>query len=194
MAWLLAGSLSLSMAGCDRSSQAIAHAVAGTDATGTDLAKELSLTDHHGNTRTLADFRGKAVVVVFGYTHCPDWCPTTLADLARTMKLLGNDAGKVQVLFVTLDPKRDTPALLAQYVPSFYPSFLALYGDEAATEKAARNFGVDYQRQEGGASDGYTLDHTAGSFVLDAQGKLRLFLRYGIEANKIAGDLRTVLR
>jgi protein SCO1 len=192
LAWLLAGLLGLSMAGCDRSVQGITSA-GGSDATGTDMAKELSLTDHHGKPRTLADFRGKVVVVAFGYMHCPDVCSTTLADMARALKLLGNDAGKVQVLFVTLDPKRDTPALLGQYATSFHPNFLSLYGDRDATEKAARNFGVDYQEHLDGGSDD-TLDHTAGSFVLDANGKLRVFFRNGIEPTKMAEDLRTILR
>jgi len=194
MACLFGGLLGLSVAACQRPSPATMSAFAGTDAGHTGPSQALSLTDHTGRPRTLADFKGKVVVVIFGYTRCPDFCPSTLADMARAMKLLGNAANKVQVLFVTLDPSRDTPALLAQYVPSFYPSFLALRGDAAATAKAAKSFGVDYQQQPGDGPGDYTLDHTAGVFVLDLQGKLRLFLHEGIGPDKTARDLQQLLQ
>jgi len=166
-----------------------------TDITGVDYGKELSLTDFHGKPRTLADFRGKVVVVFFGYTHCPDVCPTTLAELAQVMKKLGADSDKVQVLFVTVDPARDTPALLAQYVPAFDPRFLGLYGDAQATQRAAKEFKVFYEIKKGATPAEYTVDHSAGAYVIDTKGRLRLFVGYGrIGADDLAADIRTLLR
>lgn len=165
----------------------------GTDITGVDWGKDFHLTDHTGKPRTLADFRGKVVVVFFGYTHCPDVCPTTLSEMAAVMKRLGKDAARVQVLFVTLDPARDTPELLAQYVPSFYPTFLGLFGDEAATRETARNFKVFYQKQETGSKVGYTLDHAANTFVYDPAGRLRLLFGFGSGADLISHDINELL-
>jgi len=163
-----------------------------TDVTGADFAKELNLNDHTGRSRKLEDFRGKVVVVFFGYTHCPDVCPTTLAELAAVMKELGPDAQRVQVLFVTVDPERDTREVLAQYVPSFNPTFLGLYGDADATARAAKSFKVFYQRQAqaGGA---YTVDHAAGTYILDPEGRLRLFGQYGVGAPALLHDIRALL-
>jgi protein SCO1/2 len=152
---------------------------------------DFRLTDHNGKTRTLADFRGKAVVLFFGYIHCPDICPTTLADLAQTMRLLGKDAEKVQVLFVTVDPERDKPEILAQYVPSFDPSFLALSGDAQATEQAAEAFKVLYRKQP--TSSGYNMDHSSSSFIIDPAGRVRLLAPYGQRAEWLADDLRLLL-
>jgi protein SCO1/2 len=166
-----------------------------TDITGVDYGKELSLTDQNGRHRTLADFRGKVVVLFFGYTHCPDVCPTTLAELAQVMKTLGADADRVQVLFVTVDPERDTPALLSQYVPAFDPRFLGLYGDTEATQRAAKEFKVFYEIHKGAAPGEYTVDHSAGSYVIDTKGRLRLFVAYDrIGAGDLAADIRTLLR
>ena len=164
-----------------------------TDITGADFGRELALTGHDGKPRTLADFRGKAVVLFFGYTHCPDVCPTTLADLAGVMKKLGKDAERVQVLFVTLDPERDTPAVLAQYVPAFDPRFLGLYGDHAATQRAAKEFRIFYEKRAGSAPRAYTIDHSAQSYVFDPQSRLRLFVRQDRIATDLAEDLRTLL-
>jgi protein SCO1/2 len=164
-----------------------------TDITGADFGKELALTGHDGKPRTLADFRGKAVVLFFGYTHCPDVCPTTLADLAGVMKKLGKDAERVQVLFVTLDPERDTPAVLSQYVPAFDPRFLGLYGDPAATQRAAKEFRIFYEKRAGSAPGAYTVDHSAQSYVFDPQGRLRLFVRQDRIADDLGADLRTLL-
>ncbi len=164
-----------------------------TDITGADFGKELALTGHDGRPRTLADFRGKAVVLFFGYTHCPDICPTTLADMAGVMKKLGKDAGRVQVLFVTVDLERDTPAVLSQYVPAFDPSFLGLYGDLAATQRAAKEFKIFYEKRAGSAPGSYTIDHSGQSYILDAQGRLRLLVRTERIADDLAGDLRTLL-
>lgn len=165
-----------------------------TDLTGLDYAKDFALTDHNGKPRTLADFKGKAVVIFFGYTQCPDVCPTTMAEMASVMKLLGPDADKVQVLFVTLDPERDTQALLASYVPNFDKRFLGLYGDAAATAKVAKEFKVFYQKVAGKTPGSYTVDHTAGSYVFDPQGRIRLFLRHGQGAEPVAHDLKILLK
>jgi len=163
-----------------------------TDITGADYGKELTLTDHTGKTRTLADFRGKVVVVFFGYTHCPDVCPTTLAELKVAREQLGDDGKRVQVLFVTVDPERDTRELLAIYVPAFDPSFLGLYGDATETARVAKEFKVFYQKAPGKTPGSYTVDHTSGSYVFDPQGRLRLLVRPGNVPNLVA-DLRILL-
>jgi protein SCO1/2 len=163
-----------------------------TDVTGADFGKELHLTDHNGRARSLADFRGQVVTVFFGFTHCPDVCPTTLAEMAQVMKELGPDADKVQVLFITVDPERDTQSVLRQYVPSFHPRFIGLYGDAAATARAAKEFKVYYHKQPAG-SGGYSVDHSAGTFILDRQGRLRLFAQYGQGAPALLHDIRLLL-
>lgn len=164
-----------------------------TDVTGLDYAKDFAMTDHTGKMRTLADFKGKAVVVFFGYTQCPDVCPTTMAEMASVMKQLGPLSDKVQVLFVTVDPERDTPELLSKYVPAFDPRFLGLVGDKEATEKMAKEFRVFFQKVQGKEPGSYTMDHTAGSYVFDPQGRLRLFVRHGQGAEPIAHDLKLLL-
>jgi protein SCO1/2 len=164
------------------------------DITGADFGKDFHLTDHNGKPRSLADFRGKIVLLFFGYTHCPDVCPVTMAQFAQVMKELGADAKRVQVLFVTLDPERDTPALLAQYVPAFNPDFLGLYGDMAATKETAKAFHVFFEKQPGKTPETYSIDHTAGTYVFDTQGRLRLFVKYGQEgAPDLVADLRALL-
>lgn len=165
-----------------------------TDITGADFGRELALTGHDGKPRTLADFRGKVVILFFGFTHCPDICPTTLADAAAALKKLGSDAARVQVLFVTVDPERDTPEVLAKYVPAFDPGFLGLTGDAAATQRAAKEFKIFYEKRPGGAPGAYTVDHSGQSYVLDAQGRLRLFVRHDRIAQDLAEDLRALLR
>lgn len=152
---------------------------------------DFSLTDHNGKTRTLADFRGKAVVLFFGYTHCPDVCVTTLADLAQVMQLLGKDADKVQVLFITVDPERDKPELLAQYAPAFHPSFLGLYGDAQATAQAAKAFYVAYEKRP--TASGYNMDHTVGAFLVDPKGKVRLRAPLAQRTDWLADDIRLLL-
>ena len=164
-----------------------------TDVTGLDYAKDFAMPDHTGKMRTLADFKGKAVVVFFGYTQCPDVCPTTMAEMANVMKELGQLSDKVQVLFVTVDPERDTPELLSKYVPSFDPRFLGLVGDKEATEKMAKEFRVFFQKVPGKQPGSYTMDHTAGSYVFDPQGRLRLFVRHGQGAEPIVHDLKLLL-
>lgn len=164
-----------------------------TDVTGLDYAKDFSLPDFNGKQRTLADFRGKAVVMFFGYTQCPDVCPTTMSEMASVMQKLGPLADRVQVLFVTVDPERDTPELLSKYVPAFDRRFLGLVGDKAATEKVAKEFKIFYQKVPGKTPGSYTIDHTAGSYVFDPQGRLRLFIRNGQSADTIEHDLRLLL-
>jgi protein SCO1/2 len=181
--------LALMLAGCGLSQPAFKN----TDVTGSDCCRDFRLTDHNGKTRTLADFRGKAVVIFFGYTQCPDVCPTTMAELKAVLQQLGPDAQRVQVLFVTLDPERDTRELLANYVPAFDPSFLGLYGDLETTAKTAKEFRVFYQKQPGPTPSSYTLDHTAGSYVFDPQGRVRLFVRHGDGGANLVADLRALL-
>jgi protein SCO1/2 len=164
-----------------------------TDVTGADCCKDFRLTDHTGKLSTLADFRGKAVVVFFGYTQCPDVCPTTMAEMKSVLQQLGSDGKRVQVLFVTVDPERDTRELLANYVPAFDASFLGLYGDPETTAKTAKEFKVFYQKVPGKTPASYTVDHTAGSFVFDPQGRIRLFARYGDGGANLAADLKTLL-
>lgn len=163
------------------------------DITNANWGTDFRLTDHHGQPRSLSDFRGKAVAVFFGYVNCPDVCPTTLTKLAGVLKALGKDAQHVQVLLVTLDPKRDTPDILQKYVPAFHPSFLGLYGDEQATEQIAKEFKVFYQRQKSDANGFYTVDHGGGIFVFDPQGRIRLFIGDEHSTDVIARDLKTLL-
>ena len=163
--------------------------ITGVQGYGTDFR----LLDHHGKSRTMADFRGKVVAIFFGFTHCPDVCPTTLSEMKRVMEILGKDASRLQVLFITVDPARDTAALLSQYVPSFNPSFLGLVGDKAAMAQVAQDFKITVRKVAGTSPDNYSVDHTAGTLVFDAQGRLRLFVNYGLEADKIAADIKRLL-
>lgn len=178
------------LAGCDKPDPGPKFRL--TDVTGANFGKELALTDHHGKPRTLVDFRGKVVTVFFGFTHCPDVCPTTLAEMAQVAKELGSDADKLQVLFVTVDPERDTQEVLSRYVPSFNPSFLGLHGDAEQTARAAREFKIFFQKQPSGSS--YSVDHSAGTYVIDRQGRLRLFAQYGQGAAALLHDIRVLLR
>ena len=187
MRWILLV-LALALGACDSKPQ-----FTSTDISGADYAKDFALTDHTGTPRTMADFRGKAVVMFFGYTQCPDVCPTTLNGMAEVMKLLGEESKKVQVLFVTVDPERDTPQLLAQYVPSFHPSFIGLYADAQTIARTAQDFRVFYQKQPGNSPGTYTVDHTAGSYVFDPQGRLRLYVKHAEKPEVIAADLKQLL-
>ena len=182
----------LLLAGCDKINNRPV-AFQNTDLTGLDYAKDFALTDHHGKPRTLADFKGKVVIMFFGYTQCPDVCPTTMVEMANVVKELGPSGKDVQVLFVTIDPERDTQELLAQYVPAFNPTFLGLYGDAAATARTAKEFKVFYAKVPGSTPQNYSMDHTAGSYVFDRNGQVRLFLRHGKGAASIVPDLRQLL-
>lgn len=181
-------SLALLLSGCSESSRFVS-----TDLSAVEWGKDFSLTDHKGQVRRLADFRGKAVVLFFGYTQCPDVCPTTLVTMRDAMALLGEDAQRVQVLFVTLDPARDTPQLLAQYLPSFHPSFLGLLGDDNAIAALAKDFKVFYVKQPGSTPGSYSIDHSTSSYAYDPQGRLRLLLRHGEAPANIAADLKLLL-
>ncbi len=188
MVRLLFLTLALLLAGCDSRPQ-----FGNTDISEADYARDFALTDHTGKPRTMADFRGKAVVIFFGYTQCPDVCPTTMTGMTEAMKLLGEGATKVQVLFVTVDPERDTQQLLAQYVPVFHPSFLGLYADPQTIAKTAQAFRVFYKKQPGSTPTTYTVDHTAGSYVYDPQGRLRLYIKHGEKPEVIAKDLKLLI-
>jgi len=165
-----------------------------SDVTGSAFGRDFALTDHAGKPRTLADFRGKVVVLFFGYAQCPDVCPTTLAALAEAMRQLGPDAAKVQVLFVTVDPERDTRELMSSYVTAFDRSFLGLSGDAEATARTAKEFKILYQKQPGKTPESYTVDHSAGTFIFDPQGRLRLYVGHGQGPDVFAHDIRELLR
>jgi protein SCO1/2 len=165
----------------------------GTDISGAQFGNPLALTDHHGNARKLADFQGKVVALFFGYTHCPDVCPTTMDDMSKALRMLGGDRSQVQVLFVTLDPERDTQEVLAQYVPSFDESFIGLYGDVATTEQVAKDFKLFYKKQASSGKSSYTIDHSAGIYVFDKKGALRVFMNHGQKPQDIAHDLKQLM-
>ena len=185
---LVAGALALS--GCGAGTPKFKS----SDVTGAGFGRDFALTDPAGKPRTLADFRGKVVVLFFGYTQCPDVCPTTLSALAEAMKTLGADAGRVQVVFVTVDPDRDTAELLSSYVTAFDPSFVGLRGDADAIARTAKEFKILYQKQPGRTPGSYTVDHSAGTFVFDPQGRLRLYVGNGQGAEVFAHDIRELLR
>ncbi|MBA2722044.1 MAG: SCO family protein [Methylibium sp.] len=179
------------LAGCER--QAPAAGFQAIDITGADYGGELSLPDISGRQRTLADFKGQAVVVFFGFTHCPDVCPTTMAELAAVKEKLGEDGERLQALFVTVDPERDTPKLLERYMASFDPSFIALRGTVEQTQALAKSFKAYFQKVPGKEPGSYSVDHTAGAYVFDPQGRLRLFVRYGQPVEAWVADLKRLL-
>ena len=184
----------LALAGCDRSAPAApAHHFNAVDLTGASYAQQFSLPDFDGKVRTLADFKGKVTAVFFGYTQCPDACPTTMAELAGIEKTLGADAARVQVVFITVDPSRDTAALLKSYVTNFNPGFLALRGDEAQTQAVAKEFKVFYEKVPGKTATDYSIDHTAGTYIFDTQGRIRLFARQNMDPDQLTGDLKALL-
>jgi protein SCO1/2 len=165
----------------------------GIDITGAEYARQLALTDANGKARTLDDFKGKVAIVFFGYTQCPDVCPTTLADVAAVKKKLGPDGDKVVPVFVTIDPERDTAELLKAYVGSFGPDFVALRGNPEQTQAAAREFKIFYAKVPGTTDGSYTMDHTANAYVFDPQGRVRLAERYGVGADALAKDVKALL-
>ncbi len=180
----------LAVAGCGKSEPAFQN----LDLTGnTQFGADFSLPDTNGRMHTLADYKGKAVVLFFGYTHCPDVCPATMAELAQALQALGADAKRVQVLFVTIDPDRDTPPVLSQYVQAFNPTFVGLRPSDAQLAKVAKDFRVYYAKVPGKTPDNYTMDHTAASYVFDPSGKLRLFARDGQGAQPWVHDLKLLL-
>ena len=178
------------LAGCNEPKAAFK----GVDITGADYAKELNLPDQNGQVRKIKDFSGKLVVVFFGYTQCPDVCPTTMQELAEVKRLLGADGDKLQAVFVTVDPERDTTELLKAYVENFDPSFVALRPTPEQLPQITKEFKIYFKRVEGKTPTSYTMDHSAGSYTFDAQGKVRLFNRYGMGAEALAHDFKLLLK
>jgi protein SCO1/2 len=193
---LLAAALSAALAGCDKlgsSSAPAAVTFRGADITGADYARTLALPDVNGQPRTLGDFKGKVTVVFFGYTQCPDVCPTTMTELAQVKKSLGADGDKLQAVFVTIDPERDTPEILKSYMASFDPSFVALRGTLEQTQATAKEFKVYFAKVPGKTEGSYTMDHSAGAFILDTKGNVRLFERYGAGPEGLTADVKALI-
>jgi protein SCO1/2 len=181
--------VALALAGCDQGKKGFNS----VDISGASYAHDFRLKDPHGNVRSLVDFRGKVVVVFFGFAQCPDVCPTTLADLAEIKKRLGKDGDQLQVIFITLDPERDTPQVLAPYVAAFDPSFIGLAGTPEETIAVAKEFKIFFQKVPGKTATSYTLDHTAGSFVFDRDGHVRLFVRHAGGVEPVLEDIKALL-
>lgn len=188
---LFVGLVVTSLCGCNQPQAA--QPFKSANVTGIDSGKDFRLTDHQGKLRTLSDFKGKIVVLFFGYTHCPEACPNTLMELALVMKRLGSDANRVQVLFITLDPERDTQALLAQFVPSFNSKFIGLYGTVAQTAETAKEYHLFFNKQQGSSQGNYTLDHSVGTYIYDRSGKLRLHAGYGQGVDTLVHDIKLLL-
>ena len=181
----------LALAGCERA--APPHHFNAIDLSGAQYAHDFNLPDFDGKPRTLADFRGKVTAVYFGYTQCPDACPTTLAELASVEKSLGADATRLQVVFITVDPSRDTAALLKNYVTNFRPDFLALRGDEKQTKATADEFKIFYEKVPGKTADTYTIDHISGVYLFDTQGRVRLFAKQDLAPALLTADIQALL-
>ena len=188
---ILAASAAALLGACDRGQSGVSFKA--IDITGADYAQGFDLPDADGQRRTMADFKGKVTVVFFGYTHCPDVCPTTLLELAAVKKALGADGDRVQGVFITVDPERDAAPMLKAYMDNFGAGFVALRGTLDETKAAAKAFKVFYAKVPGSTPDSYTMDHTAGSYVFDAKGKVRLFTRYGAGAEALTSDLKALL-
>lgn len=188
----LAALTALALAGCQKASPD-KPAFKGVELTGAEYARQLNLTDQDGRARSLADFKGKVLVVFFGYTQCPDVCPTTMAEVAEVKRSLGADGDKVQGIFVTIDPERDTGQLLKAYMASFDPSFVALRGSAEQTQAAAKEFKVFFAKVPGKTPESYTMDHTAASFIFDTEGRVRVYARYGSGAQPLADDIKLLL-
>lgn len=178
------------MSGCTDSKPQFAS----IDITGADYAKDFALADHNGQMRSIKDFAGKVVVVFFGFTQCPDVCPTSMAELAEIKKMLGADGGRLQGLFISLDPERDTPQVLKAYMGNFDPSFLALRPTLEQLPQLAKDFKIFYKKVEGKTPGSYTLDHSAGSYIFDPQGRVRLYSRYGSGVPALAADVQLLLK
>lgn len=186
--------IALAAAGCLAACTDTKPSFTAVDITGADYAKDFRLTDHNGQERSLQDFHGKVVVVFFGFAQCPDVCPTSMAELAQVKQSLGADGDKLQGLFVTVDPERDTPEVLKAYMANFDPSFLALRTSPEGLAALAKDFKVYYKKVEGKTPTSYTMDHSAGSYVYDPQGRLRLYVRYGSGADALLADVRQLLK
>ena len=192
---LLLGGASLMLAGCDRVKTLFESGAKfnSIDITGAQYARNFALVDAQGRERTMADFQGKIVAIFFGFTQCPDVCPTAMVELAQVKQALGADGDKLQGIFITVDPERDTPEVMGAYVQAFDPSFVALRGSAEQTAAVAREFKVYYNKVPGKTPDSYTMDHSAGLYVFDPQGRVRLYARHGIGAEPLTQDIRRLL-
>lgn len=190
LAALAGGSLAWVVTGCSPPAPAF-NAI---DITGANYAHDFALADHNGVRRTLADFKGKVVAVFFGFTQCPDACPTAMARMVEVVKLLGPEAARLQVVFITVDPERDSAEVLRAYVPSFDPTFIGLRGDVAATAETAKHFKAFYQKAAGKTAESYTVDHSTFTFLFDAGGRIRLLVKHDLPADKLAADVRALLK
>jgi len=184
----------LALAACDGKPPVPKAAFASTDITGLSYGQALELTDHTGQRRTLADYKGKVVVVFFGFTHCPDVCPTSLGELAQAKALLGDQGSRLQGIFISVDPERDTPAIMREYMANFDPSFVALRGSSEQLAQLAQEYKVYFKKVEGKQPGSYTMDHSAASFIYDQKGRLRLYLRPGAGPQVLLDDLRLLLK
>ena len=182
------------LAACDRGASGPKPSFKAVDITGADYANDFALPDTEGRTRHIADFKGKVTLVFFGFTQCPDVCPTTMLELAAVRKAMGADGERVQGIFVTIDPERDTPQVLKAYVDNFGAGFVALRGDAEQTKAVAKHFRVFYAKVPGKTEGSYTMDHTAGSYIYDPAGRIRLFTRYGSGADALKHDLQLLLQ
>jgi len=169
-------------------------AFAGIDITGADYASGFDLSDHNGQRRTLADFKGKVVVVFFGYTQCPDVCPTAMTELANVRRQLGADGDKLQAIFISVDPERDTPEVLKAYMANFDPSFVALTPTLDQLPELAKAFKIYFKKVDGKTATSYTMDHSAGSYIFDGSGRVRLYHRYGSPIEGLTSDVRILLK
>ncbi|WP_372657733.1 SCO family protein [Hydrogenophaga sp.] len=189
IAWSLG---TLGLAAC--SDKADAPAFTGIDITGADYATGFALTDHNGQARTLADFKGQVVVVFFGFTQCPDVCPTSMSELAEVRRQLGDQGDKLQGIFISIDPERDTPQVMKEYMANFDPSFLALYSKPEELPELAKSFKIYYKKVPGNTPTSYSMDHSAGSYVYDTQGRIRLYHRYGTGVEGLVADVKQLLK
>ena len=165
----------------------------GVDITGADYARDFSLTDHNGQVRSIKDFQGKVVVVFFGFTQCPDVCPTSMQELAQVKEALGADGQRLQGIFISVDPERDTLEMLKAYMENFDPSFLALRPTPEQLPALTKDFKIYYKKVDGTTPTSYTMDHSAGSYIYDPQGRLRVYHRYGSGAEALTEDVRLLL-
>ena len=186
---LVGGMLSMTLAGCGNDKPAFK----GSDITGTHLGRDMAMVDSSGKVRTLADFKGKVVVVYFGYTHCPDVCPTSMAELAQAMKLLKDDAKDVQVIMISVDPQRDTPAVLDKYAKAFYPTFMGLSGTPQQLATTAHSFKAYYAKVPGKTADDYTMNHSSTFYLIDRKGEARVLLNSNVPAQTVADDIKLLL-
>ncbi len=191
---LAGGAAAALLTACSKGGEGSDSAFNAVDLTGADYAKDFSLTDASGQVRTMADFRGKVVAIFFGYTQCPDVCPTTMAELAEVKRQLGPDGVRLQPIFITVDPERDTPQVLAAYMANFDPGFIALRPTPEQLAAIARDFKVYYKKVDGTTPGAYTMDHSAATYLYDPQGRLRLYSRYGSGAPALVSDIRALLK